>query len=233
MKRVFLILALACTISMTSCKEDEKGPGNVPLTDINIEEGKESVKGDVRYGKATVTVKFSPVPANATDVDFKWDSKNTSVATVEETKLDEGTITILKADSTIVTISSGQVTKEIKVKGEISVIPLVGIRLELDKAIESETDSTLTLVVPVGDIVNITATPNPVNANTTTTDYVTFVWTSNKPDIATVVENAETKTEINKTGAITAISTGEAKITISNGNIKAKTIIITSIAAEG
>jgi hypothetical protein len=241
MKKVFLFLisGLVCTISMTSCSEENKGPGNVPLTDIRVD--KESVEGNVRYDAASERIEFFPIPANATDVDFKLASADQSVATVESPSLGEGRITILKAGTTVVTVSSGQVTKEITVEGYIGVTPLVDIRLELDKEIDTETDSTLILVLPVGDVVEVIATADPRNANTETADYVTFDWKSSNTSVATVEVDATTVTAIDKTGKITVVGTGEAKITIrcaeeddeEDEYIKAKTIIIKGVRANG
>jgi uncharacterized protein YjdB len=243
MKKIFLflILGLACTIGMTGCSEEDKEPGNVPLTAITVD--RESVENNVRYSPAAENVRFYPVPANATDVDFKMASADPSVATVEVTALGEGRITILKAGSTVVTVSSGQVKKEIQVKGRFDVERLTEIRLELDKEITTETDSTLTLTLPVDDILEVKATPDPRNANTATADYVTFDWTSDNTNVATVTEDAATATAIDKTGKIKVTGTGTAKITISsaldekdgdgkNIVIKAKTIIIKGIEAE-
>jgi uncharacterized protein YjdB len=242
MKRVFLflILGLACTIGMTSCSEEDKEPGNVPLTAITVD--KEFVKNNVRYNPAVENVRFYPVPANATDVDFKMTSADPSVATVELTAVGEGRITILKADSTVVTVSSGQVTKEIKVKGHFDVDTLTEIRLELDKEISVETDSTLTLILPVGDVIDVKASANPRNANTLDTDYVTFNWKSSNTSVATVAEDAGMAKAIDKTGKITVTGKGKAEITISsildkkdedgkNIVIQAKTIIIEGIEA--
>jgi hypothetical protein len=252
MKRVFLflILGLACTIGMTSCSEEDKEPGNVPLTEITVPEGVWEEDGtaislDVRYSEAFRNIKFAPVPANATDVNFKLTSADPSVATVLETALGAAQITVLKPGSTVVTISSGNVKKEIPVIGRFDVTLVDTIRLEFEIVPESGTDSTLTFVVPVGDVVQVKASPHPQNANTATVDYVIFDWKSNNPNVATIVEDAKTTTAVDKIGTITVVGTGEAWITISceiekddeDGKKvkeikKAKYIVIKGIAAE-
>jgi hypothetical protein len=115
MKKIFLFLmtGLACTIGMTSCNEEDKETGNVPLTDIMVEH--EYVSEDIRNGATSVNVKVYPVPANATDdVDFKWESQDASVATVAYEELGVGKISILKDGFTVVTVRSGQESKERK-----------------------------------------------------------------------------------------------------------------------
>jgi uncharacterized protein YjdB len=233
MKRVFLflVLGLACTIGMTACSEEDKEPGNVPLTEINTDRN-DGISVNVRYGSAIANVRYYPVPANATDVNFKLTSADPSVATVLETSLGVSQVTVLKPGSTIVTISSGNVTKEIPITGRFDVTLVDTIRLELEIVAESGTDSTMTFVVPVGDVVQVKATPNPQNANTDTDDYVTFDWTSNNPNVATVVEDPETTKAVDKIGQITVTGTGEARITVSCGEKRAKTIIIKGVAAN-
>jgi uncharacterized protein YjdB len=238
MKKVFLyfILGLACTIGMTGCGEENKEPGDVPLTGITAD--RDDISLNVRYSSASDNVRYAPVPANATDVRFVVSSKDPSVATVEETALGTARVTVLKTGSTAITITSGSVTKEIPVTGRFDITALTEIRLELpDREPEAGTDSTMTFSVPVGEVVEVKATANPRNANTATTDYVVFDWTSNNQTVATVAEDADMTEEIDKTGKITVTGAGEARITISwSGTIggeptvvKAKTIIIKGV----
>jgi hypothetical protein len=205
MKKVFLFLTigLACAISMTSCNEYGKDPGDVPLTEIAVD--RESARVNVRHGSVDVNnVNIYPVPANATNVDFKWETQNPSVATVVEDKPGVGRITVHKAGSTVVTIRSGQiVSKEIKVEGYIEVMELTGIRWSV--LLDDEPVTVSPLILPVGLTVNVLALPEPVNANTLTSDGVTLVWESDNEDVATV----------DQTGKITVTGTGEAKITVS------------------
>jgi uncharacterized protein YjdB len=204
MKKVFLFLmiGLVCTIVMTSCGEDNEGPGNVSLTDIKIEP--ESVRVDVRNGQVAYNVKVSPVPANATDVDFKWETKDASVATAVESELGVGTITVLKDGSTVVTVRSGQVSKDIPVEGYIDIRLLTDILLTVVNT-EPVSESPLTVAVPVGETVRVIATPEPVNANTATENAVVFEWTSDNENVAMV----------DQSGNITVTGKGKAKITVS------------------
>ncbi|MDR0566194.1 MAG: hypothetical protein LBG47_04035 [Prevotellaceae bacterium] len=227
MKRIFLLLisALACTIGMTGCGEENKEPGNVPLTDITTDRA-DGISLNVRYGEASANVKFYPVPPNATDVKFMLTSADDSVATIRETKLGEAVVTVLKPGATTVTIASGNVTKDIAVTGRSDVTALAEIRLETDSAPAEGTDTTLIFNLPVSKAIKVKASANPRNANTDANDYVTFTWKSSKPTVATVAEDAETTKAVDKTGTITAIAKGEAEITISCGEIKAKRIIV-------
>jgi uncharacterized protein YjdB len=216
MKKVFLILGLACIIGMTSCGEDDKEPGNVPLTDIRID--REFVRENVRNGAVEVTVRVYPIPANATDVDFKWESKDASIATaVPAANLGEGKVTVLSADSTVVTVRSGQVSKELPVEGYINVTSLTGVRLTMIGTDATGAPATVTLAdsdttaVPrntvewtVGYVVKVTAVPDPINANTLTYDSVNFTWESSAINVATV----------DQTGNITVIGEGYATITV-------------------
>jgi uncharacterized protein YjdB len=232
MKKVFLILGLACTIGMTSCGDENKEPGNVPLTDITID--RPSIRENVRTGAIEVTVKVSPVPANATDVDFKWESKDASVATAAPgANLGEGQVAVLSAGSTVVTVRSGQVSKDLPVAGFIGTVALVELRVtmpgegENDPAVvlavvdsvaksakgdgweKSAKGETITTLV-VGDNLQLTATPNPINANTETANApLTFVWSSSDNNVAT----------IDQTGKITVTGTGSAEITVATEGV--------------
>lgn len=229
MKKIFLflIVTLACTIGMTSCGEDDIEPGNVPLTEITTDRD-DGISLNVRYGEASDNIKLYPVPPNATDVNFKLTSADPTVATVEETALGESRITVLKPGSTTVTIASGSVTKEIAVTGRWDVTALEEIRLDFgNKNPASGSDTTLIFNLAVHDSIQVTASANPRNANTDTTDYVTFIWKSSKSSVATTVtEDEGTKTEIDKKGVIKAVSTGVDTVVISCGEIKTKDIII-------
>jgi uncharacterized protein YjdB len=203
MKRVllFLLLGLAGTLGMTSCENDNAGPGEVPLTDIWVD--RSSISENVRYGAVDVTnVRVAPVPANATDVDFKWESQNTAIATAEEDELGVGRIRVLTAGTTVVTVRSGNVSKQIQIEGRIDVTPLEGITLMV-QGYEFGSDSTI--VAKLGTVITAIALPNPVNANTPEFDNVTLVWTSSNNAVA----------RVNQSGDITLAGEGSAVITVS------------------
>jgi uncharacterized protein YjdB len=237
MKRIFLFLAagLACTVGATSCGEDDKEPGNVPMTGITVD--RESISENIRYGEVVVSnVKVLPVPANATDVDFKWESQDTSVATVVKDGLDIGRITVRSEGSTVVTVRSGSVSAEIPVEGYISVTPLEEIRWSVTLANGELVSGSSrvrgdTLTLPLNVPVTVNATPYPPNANTATDESVTLVWTSDG-SVATV----------DQTGQITVASgVGVAIITIrceeygedENGNAIVVSIPVKGVADEG
>lgn len=220
MKKVFLflIIGLVCTIGMTSCDNGYgKDPGDVSLTEIKS--NRESIRENIRTGPVEVTVSLDPVPANATDVDFKWESQDPSVATAGPgANLGEGKVTILKIGSTVVTVRSGQVSKEIQVEGYIHVEPLIGIRWSV--VINNESITLSPLVLPVGSTVNVLALPDPVNANTLESDNLTLVWESDNANVA----------KVDQTGKITVTGKGTATITISCVEYKD---ISTEIVVEG
>jgi uncharacterized protein YjdB len=81
----------------------------------------------------------------------------------------------------------------------------------------------------VGEIMQVKASANPRNANTATADYVTFDWKSDNTSVATVEEDAETHTAVDKTGKITIVGKGKARVTVSCGDVKAKIIIIEGV----
>jgi hypothetical protein len=158
------------------------------------------------------------------------------VATVAETALGEGRVTVVGRGSTVIRVSSGGVTKEIPVEGRWDVAYLEDIRLVLTTDEEPTGGSDTTVIyttLSVGDIIEVIASANPRNANTETVTYVTFNWKSDNPDVATVAENPGMTEAIDKTGKITVTGAGTANITISctlddddETVIKAKTIII-------
>jgi hypothetical protein len=174
------------------------------------------------------------------------------VATVAETALGEGRVTVVGRGSTVIRVSSGGVTKEIPVTGRWDVAYLEDIRLVLTTDEEPTGGSDTTIIyttLSVGDVIDVKASANPRNANTSETDYITFDWKSDNTSMVTITEDAATKNESDKFGTITINSTGTANITISctldkdevdkDGNvikdadgkpkkvvIKAKTIII-------
>jgi uncharacterized protein YjdB len=211
MKRIFLFLAagLACATGMVSCGEDDKEPGNVPLTAITVDRA--SISENTRYGEVVVSnVTVLPVPANATDVNFKWESQDTSVATAVEDGLGIGKITVHKEGATVVTVRSGSVNAQISVEGYIDVTPLEEIRwsVVLKDGVLVAGSSLVpgdTLTLSLNDSVTVNATPYPVNANTATAESVTLFWTSGDGSVATV----------DQTGQIKVTSVGVATITVS------------------
>jgi uncharacterized protein YjdB len=164
-----------------------------------------------------VNVTLNPVPANATDVDFKWESQDPSVAAAAPgANLGGGKITILKVGSTVVTVRSGQVSNEIPVEGYIYVEPLIGIRLTV---VDHEFEADSIFVLPVGYTATVIALPDPINANTLTSENVTLEWKSDNENVA---KPDPANSQITVTGK------GKATITIScveYNKIKVKFVI--------
>jgi uncharacterized protein YjdB len=240
MKKVFLylVLLLICTVSITGCDDNDLNIGDVPLTDIKIEKG-DAISVNARYDSVKgQEIQVSPVPANATDVNFEWSSDDTSVAIVTESEPGKVLVTVCKVGSTIIRVSSGKVTKEIPVVGKFDVTKLDEIRLELDEEPTAGSDSTMVFDnVSVGDVLQVKASANPRNANTETADFVIFDWKTSNPAVATVKEDEATKEDVDKIGTITIVGKGKAEITISSRVpaeepyeepyiVKAKTIIV-------
>ncbi|MDR0385014.1 MAG: hypothetical protein LBH60_02945 [Prevotellaceae bacterium] len=224
MKRIllFLILGLACTVYMTSCENDNAGPGEVPLTEISVNVADDIISENVRYDSVTVTVNVSPVPANATDVNFQWTTKDPTVAFIKpEEELGVRKIIVCKEGETVIAVSSGSVEKEIKVIGRFDIIELDTIKLTVPN-LKADT----TVDVTVGDIINATAFPEPLNANTRTSDTVALVWSSNNEAVATVEQNG------NQYGEITVVGKGEAVITVSCDDYEKVKVKFTVVAKE-
>jgi uncharacterized protein YjdB len=200
MKKVFLFLVLAfvCTMSITSCKEKED---DVALTDIavNPTELRLPVNGMQQ-------IKANPVPGNATGVEFVWSSANTDIATVDN----NGLVSVKSVGSTTVTVSSGSITKPIPVEGYIPTVPLVNINVIAPG--DALKDDIITL--PVDDTLRL----KPAAVPATATD-VSFVWSSDNEDVATVDQE----------GLVTVTGVGESIITVSSGTISKSIKVIGTI----
>ncbi|MDR1169553.1 MAG: Ig-like domain-containing protein [Prevotellaceae bacterium] len=190
MKRVFLfsLMTLVC-IGMASCgdKEDE---GGVPLTGITVSPPSLSLTVN-NMMQLTAT----PVPGNATGVSFEWSSANESVATVDQT----GLVTVLKLDSTVVTVRSGSISTDVPIKGVVRTVDLVGIDIKAANVVV-----TAPIVLPLDDSVRLIAAPVPENATN-----VTLAWTSADTEVATV----------DPTGLVTITGIGSTTITVTSGTV--------------
>jgi hypothetical protein len=201
MKKVFLFLSLAlvCTIVMTSCGKEDEGTKDVALTGINVSPA--SVKTTVGN---SITVTATPVPENATGVNFEWTPADPTKATVEKTADGKGKITIVALGTTTVTVSSGSVKKEITVEGVISINPL--IRIDVNPTEIAKT---------VDDSVQVTASPYPPDAD----NLGDYVWKSDDTTVAVV----------NPEGWIYITGVGTTKVTVTNGEVKTEIPVTGSI----
>lgn len=187
------MIALACTVVMTGCGNDDDG-GEVALTDITVSPSSVSL-----LVGGTQKVTATPVPANAAGVSFVWTSQNESVATVDQT----GLVTVRSEGTTTVTVSSGNISKQVPVEGTVERIPLVSINV-----------SEETVTLPVGDSVTIVPTPVPANATA-----VEYTWSSNDETVATV----------DQTGKIKITGVGTAEITVASGSVNKKIAVTGTI----
>ena len=161
MRKIFLytILALVSMISVTSCDRDDKV---IALTGITV--NPLTVKlavGETQQATAT------PVPADASNVKFEWDSENPNVATVDR----NGLITATGVGTTNVIVSSGTIRKTIVVEGVVESI------------VVKDADEKTSGEYAVGTTVQLTATISPAVTG------VTPVWSSGDETVATVNEN--------------------------------------------
>jgi uncharacterized protein YjdB len=143
-----------------------------------------------------VQITASPIPENADDVAFKWESANTLIATVTAT----GQVEAKAVGTTKVTVSSGSIKKVIDIAVQAETIALTAISVDPEGPLE----------LIVGQVEAITATPVPANAT-----GVTFSWTSSHPAVASV----------SNTGEVEALTEGSATITVASGGIETKVAV--------
>jgi uncharacterized protein YjdB len=115
----------------------------------------------------TALIVATPLPANATNVSFVWESADESIAKVDQ----NGIITIIGIGSTIVTVSSGTVIAEIEVEGTIKSI------------IVTDSDGRTGGTYPVGYALKLFTTFDPVDAD------VTPEWKTSNERVAIVGED--------------------------------------------
>jgi hypothetical protein len=163
-------------------------PETIALTGISVD--KESPLALIVGELKTITA--TPVPGNATGVNFSWSSSPSAVATVSNT----GEVEALTAGTATITVASGGIEATVTVVVTLPEIPLAGISVDVD-------DNALTLIV--GAQRQITATPLPGN----TTTALNFLWEPANAAIATVTD-----------GLVKAVAEGSTTITVSQGDIK-------------
>lgn len=159
-------------------------------------------------GKTTGSIKATVAPADANkDAALTWTSGNPSVATVapaNTTGTSEVTVTAVGVGETTITVSNGKITKKCVVtvtdtKPEVTNITLNKL---VDKDSENVTNTEQALAV--GAILGLNAELAGNNLSA-----VEVTWTSSNKSVAVVDKN----------GAVTAKSSGTAKITaIVDGN---------------
>ena len=173
-----------------------------PITSLDIGiAGKKYTTYDTTLKEGFVFMEPLYQPSNATEKDFKWDSSDKTVATVDET----GKVTLLKEGTTYISVASSKYTA----------FCILNIVTTPPTPISTITTEPKELSMVKGDTSIIKATYVPIDA----TDP-TLVWTSLDEKVA----------KVDNTGKVTAVGVGatyiniEASLADSNGN-KAKAIV--------
>lgn len=147
----------------------------------------------------TYAFKASVLPENATNKELTWSSSDESVVSV-----DNGTITALKEGKATITVKSND-----GYKSSSAVITVVKKAPIIHVSSVSLNETSLDLLT--GDRATLTATVLPSDASDKT-----ISWSSNNESVATV-----------KNGKVTAISAGQATITVTtkDGGLTASCIV--------
>ena len=165
----------------------------VPATSVTLDKTELTLKPTEKT-VLTATV----APENTTDT-LVWTSSDETVATVKD-----GTVTAKKAGTATITATCGSVKAECAVT----------VTAPVEAA--SVTLSSSTLALFTGDTAVLTAVVEPED----TTDK-TVIWTSSKPEVASVAN-----------GKITALTAGETVITAACGSAKAECTVTVTDAAQ-
>lgn len=139
------------------------------------------------------TLTATVLPGNADNKSVKWESSNTSVATVDN----KGYVKAVGAGNAVITVTTNDGGKTATCV--VTVIGPTPTPVHVDSVSLSKTSSTLT----VGGEETLTATINPSNA-----DNKNVTWSSSNTSIATVDQN----------GKVTAIKEGTVLITVTTAD---------------
>lgn len=170
-----------------------------PITGLDIGVAKKKYTTyDTTLPQGFVFMEALYQPSNATEKDFKWDSSDKTVATVDET----GKVTLLKEGSTYISVASSKYTA-------FCILNIIS------KPISTITVEPTELKMVRGDSRTIKATFNPVDATNTT-----LVWSSLDEKVAKV----DATGKVTATGPGSTYINVEAALADSSGN-KAKNII--------
>jgi len=152
----------------------------------------------------TVLMKATYTPANATTTEVRWTSTSPDIAEVEGNGLD-CVVRLKKAGTTVIRVASANQPAAYSVYAECSLtvetVPLSGISIK-------EKDLTMT----VGSTYKVVPTLSPANASNNT-----LTWQTGNSGVAKVDNN----------GLITAVKPGQTVITVSGGEAKPVSIIVT------
>ncbi|MDR0713336.1 MAG: Ig-like domain-containing protein, partial [Bacteroidales bacterium] len=194
------LLVLGCCL--TGCKDDDE---KVLLTAITVNPTSLTMAvGEKR------TITATPVPENASDVQFTWTSKDPAIATVNPATGEVEAKTV-SAEGTDIEVRCGEVVATVHVTVEAMVVALQDIVIEGPGGALTD----LTLAMRIGDEpVELMATPMPTNSTQTE-----FTWETDNNAVAGVLY---------LTGRITAKTVGTANITVTEAaSGKFKTVAVT------
>ena len=184
-------------IATSSCKKEK----NQVIEVTGIELGESSVEMTVGTShKLTATV----LPENATEKGVVWESKDESVATVDQ----EGLVSAVKEGSTqiIVSTANGNFSTYCSVTVKKTGADVSGITIDKDE-----------LKLTVGNSFRLTATVLPENAT-----EKGVVWESKDESVATVDQE----------GLVSAVKEGSTQIIVSTANRKFSKLCIVIIEKE-
>ena len=200
-KSLFIALAMivlgGSMIATSSCKKEK----NQVIEVTGIELGESSVEMTVGTShKLTATV----LPENATEKGVVWESKDESIATVDQ----EGLVSAVKEGSTqiIVSTANGNFSAYCSVTVKKTGADVSGITIDKDE-----------LKLTVGNSFRLTATVLPENAT-----EKGVVWESRDESIATVDQE----------GLVSAVKEGSTQIIVSTANRKFSTVCNVIIEKE-
>jgi len=171
-----------------------------PITSLDIGvAGKKYTTYDAHLPQGFVFMEALYQPSNATEKDFKWDSSDKTVATVDNT----GKVTLLKEGTTHISVASSKYTA-------YCILNIVS------KPISTITTDVKELKMVKGDTYNIKATFNPVDATNTE-----LVWSVLENSNVVKVDNTGKVTAAAPGQAYVSV---KAALADSNGN-KAEALV--------
>ncbi len=192
--------------------------GKIELTGVHFKVGKddkkENITKDMTVGDTYQLILY-PDPMDATDLkDVEWSSSNSGVATVDT---NTGLVTALSAGTaeitgTIAQENGGSHSLKCTVSVKNKVIPLEGVSLS-----ESTHD------MKVGDTVDLTLSPRPLNANEGLTDVE---WKSSNDSIVSVSDLPNEEGAREHKATLTAKASGTCTISAKMGEFTMNCTVI-------
>ncbi|MDR0715133.1 MAG: phosphodiester glycosidase family protein [Bacteroidales bacterium] len=190
--KLLLLLVIVSSLLAWNCKDASEAV-KTPVKAIKVEP---EIFHLTVNGTQQITAEPDPLDADPEEKPFKWESSNAGIATVSASGLVRG-VSAGSAEITVRAQVSSNVEKKIPVTVSSINIPLTAIVV-----------SPETVTLNVNETRQIRATPEPSNA----TD-VSFSWSSDNSNVATVSSAS---------GVVTGKNKGTATVTVKSGNIEKK-----------